>query len=157
MRTNCATSWSKPDTRRKLLADLAEKGYGKEQLADLARLVDAEKSDLVRCAGLYRVCPAAISRAQRVDSAKPSSCRTTVIKPRKFVKFVLDQYIKQGVGELDDEKLFDLLRLKYDSVHDAIAELEISADEIRDVFVGFQQYLYTPRLYPDHELSGRSN
>ncbi|MBC8450922.1 DEAD/DEAH box helicase family protein, partial [bacterium] len=38
--------WSRPDTRRRLLDGLAEKGYGEDQLAELRRLIDAEKSDL---------------------------------------------------------------------------------------------------------------
>ena len=38
--------WSRPDTRKALLEGLAEKGYGEEQLTEISRLVDAEKSDL---------------------------------------------------------------------------------------------------------------
>src|SRR5262249_7482115 len=38
--------WSAPDTRAKLLAGLAEKGYGREQMAEMQKIIDAEKSDL---------------------------------------------------------------------------------------------------------------
>lgn len=38
--------WSTPDTRKKLLAGLAKKGFGGEQLAEMQRIIDAEKSDL---------------------------------------------------------------------------------------------------------------
>jgi type I site-specific restriction endonuclease len=38
--------WSRPDTRSKLLEGLAERGYAGEQLAEVTRLIDAEKSDL---------------------------------------------------------------------------------------------------------------
>jgi type I restriction enzyme, R subunit len=38
--------WSRPDTRKALLEGLAEKGYGDEQLTEISRLIDAEKSDL---------------------------------------------------------------------------------------------------------------
>ena len=44
-------------------------------------------------------------------------------------------------GELAQEKLPDLLELKYFSVGDAVAELG-SVSEIRDVFIGFQKHLY---------------
>lgn len=40
------TIWSRPDTRKALLEGLAEKGYGDEQLTEISRLVEAEKSDL---------------------------------------------------------------------------------------------------------------
>ncbi len=43
--------------------------------------------------------------------------------------------------ELDLEKLSPLLQLKYNAISDAVAELG-SPDQIRDVFVGFQRYLY---------------
>ncbi len=38
--------WSAPDTRKKLLEGLAEKGFGKDQLAEMQKIIDAEKSDL---------------------------------------------------------------------------------------------------------------
>ena len=38
--------WSVPETRAKLLAGLAEKGFGREQLAEMQKIIDAEKSDL---------------------------------------------------------------------------------------------------------------
>ena len=38
--------WSSPDTRRKLLDGLAEKGFGQEQLLEMQKIIDAEKSDL---------------------------------------------------------------------------------------------------------------
>jgi type I restriction enzyme R subunit len=46
-----------------------------------------------------------------------------------------------GVEELDQEKLPDLLTLKYQSIPDAVAELG-SVAGIRDVFIGFQEHLY---------------
>ncbi|MDT8896454.1 hypothetical protein RSO41_17535 [Halomonas sp. I1] len=46
-----------------------------------------------------------------------------------------------GVGELDTGKLPQLIELKYRSVGDAIRELG-PADQIREVFVGFQRHLY---------------
>src|SRR5262245_21636561 len=38
--------WSVPDTRRQLLEGLAETGFGKDQLAEMQKIIDAEKSDL---------------------------------------------------------------------------------------------------------------
>src|SRR4029077_2727533 len=35
--------WSAPDTRAKLLAGLAEKGFGREQMAEMQKIIDAEK------------------------------------------------------------------------------------------------------------------
>ncbi len=38
--------WSKPDTRKALLESLSDKGYGTEQMTEIKRMIDAEKSDL---------------------------------------------------------------------------------------------------------------
>ena len=57
---------------------------------------------------------------------------------------MLGQYVAQGVGELDREKLPQLLGLKYHTVNDAVAELGDAAT-IRETFVGFQRYLYEKR------------
>jgi type I restriction enzyme R subunit len=47
------------------------------------------------------------------------------------------------VEELEQEKLTKLLRLKYhDSVPDAASDLGGDIAQIRDLFSGFQRYLY---------------
>lgn len=40
------TIWSAPETRKKLLEGLADKGFGKDQLTEMQKIIDAEKSDL---------------------------------------------------------------------------------------------------------------
>ena len=63
-------------------------------------------------------------------------------KQQAFVEFVLAHYVKEGVEELDAEKLAPLLRLRYNNaIADAVDDLG-SADQIRTVFVEFQRYLY---------------
>jgi len=54
---------------------------------------------------------------------------------------VLTHYVSVGVEELDQEKLSPLLRLKYQTYADAMANLG-RPEEIRSVFTGFQKYLY---------------
>jgi type I restriction enzyme R subunit len=62
-------------------------------------------------------------------------------KQQGFLDFVLSQYVKEGVDELDQEKLPPLLNLKYGALADAIADLG-DPEKIRQAFVGFQKYLY---------------
>ncbi|MDC9728006.1 MAG: type I restriction-modification enzyme R subunit C-terminal domain-containing protein, partial [Methyloprofundus sp.] len=63
-------------------------------------------------------------------------------RQQQFLDFVLEHYITEGVDELEVEKLPILLESKYQSVRDAMTELG-SVTEIRDVFIGFQEHLYT--------------
>ncbi len=44
-------------------------------------------------------------------------------RQQEFIDFVLEQYIKAGVGELNRTKLPQLLELKYHTVRDAVNEL----------------------------------
>lgn len=62
-------------------------------------------------------------------------------KQRAFLDFVLDQYVQQGVQELQQEKLGALLVLKYKTIPDAMRELGDNK-RIRETFVGFQKWLY---------------
>jgi type I restriction enzyme R subunit len=60
---------------------------------------------------------------------------------KEFLEFVLSKYIETGVEELDQEKLPDLLVLKYHALTDA-SELLGGVDRIRQTFTGFQKFLY---------------
>ena len=62
-------------------------------------------------------------------------------KQSEFIEFVLSKYIETGVEELDQEKLPDLLLLKYQALTDA-AEILGGTERIRKTFTVFQQYLY---------------
>jgi type I restriction enzyme R subunit len=62
-------------------------------------------------------------------------------KQKEFLEFVLSKYIETGVEELDQEKLPDLLKLKYHEISDA-AEALGGTDKIRQTFIAFQKYLY---------------
>ncbi len=134
--------WSRPDTRKTLLAGLAEKGYGEEQLTEISRLIDAEKSDLYDVLAYIAYASAPMSRRERVIAHKSLIFSQYIGKQQEFLDFVLEQYIKAGVGELDRAKLPQLLELKYHAVRDAVTELG-SVANISEVFIGFQQYLYS--------------
>jgi type I restriction enzyme, R subunit len=133
--------WSRPDTRKALLEGLSEKGYGEEQLTEISRLIDAESSDLYDVLAYIAYAAAPISRIDRVIAHKSLIFSRYVGKQQEFLDFVLEQYIKAGVGELDRAKLPQLLELKYHAIRDAVAELG-SVGSISEVFIGFQQYLY---------------
>ena len=135
--------WSKPDTRKKLLTGLEEKGYGEDQLREVRKLINAEKSDLFDVLAYIAFASTPVTREERVNRHKDRIFEHYADKQQQFLSFVLDHYVAQGVGELDQEKLPFLLELKYHSIGDAVAELG-SVAEIRDVFIGFQEHLYLP-------------
>ena len=133
--------WSRPDTRKALLEGLVEKGYGDEELAAISRLVNAENSDLFDVLLYIAHAKKPISRRERVIKHKSLIFSRYTGKQQEFLDFVLDQYIREGFGELDRAKLPQLLVLKYHNINDAVAELG-EVQEISTAFVEFQQFLY---------------
>jgi type I restriction enzyme R subunit len=134
--------WSAPDTRKKLLEGLAEKGFGKDQLTEMQKIIDAEKSDLFDVLAHVAYALPPITREERATKAKMVFSTNFNTRQQVFLEFVLSHYVSQGVEELDQEKLTPLLRLKYNnSIADAVADLG-RPEEIGKVFAGFQKYLY---------------
>jgi type I restriction enzyme R subunit len=138
--------WSDPITRQALLEKLAQAGYGYDVLNELQNLINAENSDLFDVLEYvaYNVTP--ISRELRVAKAQPKIFHPLDNKQKEFLEFVLSKYIESGVEELAQEKLPDLLRLKYRAITDAQDELG-SLEDIKNTFMQFQKYLYQNGSY----------
>ena len=62
--------WSLPDTRAKLLQGLAEKGFGRDQLAEMQRVIDAENSDLFDVLAHVAYALPPLTREERAAKAK---------------------------------------------------------------------------------------
>jgi type I restriction enzyme R subunit len=136
------TLWSTPGTRKKLLQGLAEKGFGPDQLKEMQKIIDAEKSDLFDVLAYVAYAMPPQTRVERATRAKVIIDIRFNSKQRVFLDFVLSHYVNVGVDELDQEKLTPLLRLKYNnSIADALADLG-RAEDINKMFSGFQKYLY---------------
>jgi type I restriction enzyme R subunit len=134
--------WSAPDTRAKLLQGLAEKGFGHDQLAEMQKIIDAEKSDLFDVLAHVAYALPPVTREVRAEHARVHINSHFNTKQQTFLDFVLSHYVSVGVEELNQEKLKPLLLIKYhNSIQDAVADLGQPA-EIGQVFAGFQKYLY---------------
>jgi type I restriction enzyme, R subunit len=134
--------WSDPATRRKLLDGLNEKGFGREQLAEMQKIIEAENSDLFDVLAYVRYAQEPLTRDERAARAKAVIDAKFNSRQQAFLEFVLTHYVEEGVDELDQAKLTPLLKLRYhDSLADAVADLG-RPEEINKVFSGFQKYLY---------------
>ena len=134
--------WSAPDTRRKLLEGLAEKGFGKGQLAEMQVIINAENSDLFDVLAYVAYAETPLTREARAKRAKVVIGSQFNDKQQAFLTFVLAHYVSAGVDELDEAKLGPLLKLRYNNaIADAFADLG-APEAVRQTFVGFQRYLY---------------
>ncbi len=133
--------WSNPTTRKAFLEKIAEKGYGKDELETMQKLINAEQSDLFDVLAYVSFCTPPISRVDRAEAAKSSILEGLDEKQKEFLEFVLSKYEEKGVEELDEEKLPILLNLKYHAIADAEQSLG-DVGKIRMIFFKFQKNLY---------------
>lgn len=133
--------WSDPETRKQLLERLERAGYAADQLENLTKLIHGENSDLFDVLSYVAYQKPLVTRTERAECAKKRFI-TYDEKQQEFLNFVLEQYVSEGVQELNSEKLQSLLKLKYNDINDAKIILGPVGD-IRNLFVGFQQHLYS--------------
>lgn len=139
--TELRTIWSNPKTRGDLLTQLEEAGYTGERLAEIQRLVSAEGSDIYDVLANVAYAAPPITREDRAKVSRKAIIASFDDKLTAFIDFVLGQYVKDGVGELDLEKLPALLRLKYSDTAKAAMELG-DVPAVREAFTDFQKHLY---------------
>ena len=134
--------WSNPTTRKVFLEKIAEEGFEMEQLETLQKLVNAENSDLYDVLAYVAFAKQPITRVERIQQTKNDIFEGLDQKHIEFIEFVLAKYQEKGVEELDEEKLPQLLSLKYHAISDAERTLG-GVDLIRSTFFAFQRNLYS--------------
>lgn len=136
--------WADPLTRKELLTRMAERGYTEEAFDKIKNLLNADDSDIfdvLQYIVYSNQTSDIMSRQERVNEHKILIFDNYDSRQHAFIEFVLQQYVNNGVSELNDERIGDLVNLKYGSPANAQMELG-KMSEIRRVFCDFQQYLY---------------
>ena len=134
--------WGAPETRKALLTSLAEAGFGMDPLREMARIIDAPDSDIFDVLAYVAFALPPLSRAERVETRKAAVLDGYDGQLSAFLDFVLGQYVKQGVEELDQDKLPRLLELRYASASEGAQSLG-GVSKVREAFLGFQGGLFT--------------
>jgi type I restriction enzyme, R subunit len=133
--------WSKPGTRKTLLEELEKQGFSMHDLARFAELIRAQDSDIYDVLAFIGYDRSPIPRRMRAEWTRPLLIEEYSPEQQDFLDFVLNQYVAEGVGELGQSRLPDLVNLKYHSIDDAERELG-DIDAIAAVFSSFQRHLY---------------
>ncbi|MDR0977645.1 MAG: DEAD/DEAH box helicase family protein [Endomicrobium sp.] len=138
--------WRSPDTRESLLVSLQEAGYDEEKLNFISELVDAQGSDIFDVLNYIAFAVPPVTRKERAANAvnKISSSLDLNCEQKEFLHFIIDRYVEAGTKELAEDKLPDLMVMKYNAVNDGIQKLsrDANAEEIRNMFKLSQFYLY---------------
>jgi len=137
--------WANPITRSELLKKLEQQGCGKSDLLKLQEMIDADNCDLFDVLEYISYARKPITRAERVANAQSNIYTFLNEKQRDFIGFILRNYVQDGVDELDIANLSATLTSKYGSVYEGQKVLG-DVDEIKRVFVDFQQHLYNEKV-----------
>jgi len=133
--------WSHPTTRKVLLQKLEDNGCTKSDLIQLQEMIEAEDSDLFDVLEYISYARQPISRSDRANQARGQVLRLLNDKQNEFIEFILSNYVKEGIDELDIDRLGISLQAKYNSTYQAKQELG-DIESIQSIFIEFQQYLY---------------
>ena len=132
--------WSSPITRRELLNQMADQGYGEDVLKQIRDLIDAEDCDLLDVLEYIAYQKKPINRSLRAQNANLYTGDQTP-EQMAFIQYLVSVYVKAGIDELDADRLPKLMANKYGTIVEGISALG-GIDKALGMFYGFQRSLY---------------
>ncbi|MDA9747620.1 DEAD/DEAH box helicase family protein [bacterium] len=133
--------WSNPITRSELLSALTKEGCKTDDLIKIQELINAKDCDLFDVLKYISFAKAPKTRRNRVSESESKIYEFLNHNEKEFISFILQNYIKVGVGELDISNLPIIVQSKYSTITDAESRIG-SIEEIKKLFIGFQKHLY---------------
>jgi type I restriction enzyme R subunit len=136
--------WTKPDTRERLLKRLAEVGFDSEQLNTLRDMIASPKCDIYDVLAHISFSSDIKTRKERAVKVRNDNTFFTVysdLKAREFLEFVLENYEKYGIEELQRDKLGDLVKLKLGTSKDA-KDVFGNMTNLLDAYYKLQENIY---------------
>ena len=134
--------WENPQTRQKLLDQLAREGFVEEKLDMVRRLMGCENCDLYDILSYLAYETTPLERAKRAEIVRQDYMNQLTKPVQQLVEFLMDQYVNNGYKEMAEDHLSTLLKMKYGSPFDATRQLHMQIPQIRDTYFEFQRQLY---------------
>jgi len=132
--------WSSPTTRRELLNQMADQGYGEDVLKQIRSLMDADDCDLLDVLEYIAYQKRPVNRAARAQSAQLYTGKQTP-EQVAFIQYLVSVYVKAGIDELDADRLPKLMANKYGTIREGTDALG-GIEGARGTFYNFQRSLY---------------
>ena len=121
--------WSDPRERKILMNKLENMHIDAAQLSELAAIFEAEDADIYDVLAHLSFNHDILTRSERVLNVEHRDFieRHHSTKARDFLEFILRRYERDGVAELDEEKLSSLIQLS-----------SIDKEELKEAFGGLR-------------------
>ena len=136
------TVWRDPDNREHFLDQLSDRGYDRDRLDDIRRLVDAPDSDLFDVLSYILFTSEPKTRHERADGVRNGGLEEAADETKALLLAILSAYEERGESELATKKLGTFLTARYGSVNEGKMRLG-GLDIIKDAFRQMQMALYS--------------
>jgi len=127
--------WKNPITRSELLKKLENKVFPRSELEKVQEIINARNSDLFDVLEFIRFNKNVLTREERVLKSKDNILNLLSEKQKDFINFILNNYIREGIDELDLKKLPTAIKSKYNTIEDARKVLGKEEDKIKKLVV----------------------
>ena len=136
--------WSNPKNRKDLLNKLKEMNIDESQLNDLKEIFEAKESDIYDVLTHLSFNMDIKTRSERVLSVSNSKFveKYHSDKAKQFIEFILERYRKDGVKELDEDKLGDLVKLSGLGTVKEVSNYFGGIPQMREDYFGLQREIY---------------
>ena len=132
--------WSSPTTRRELLNQMADQGYGEDVLKQIRSLIDADDCDLLDVLEYIAYQKRPVNRASRAHNALLYTDQQTP-EQVAFIQYLVSVYVRAGIDELEADRLPKLMQNKYGTILEGTNALG-GIEQARSTFYNFQRNLY---------------
>jgi len=136
--------WSNPTNRKELLNKLKEMNIDESQLNDLKMIFEAQDSDIYDVLAHLSFNLDIKTRSERVFAVEHSEFieKHHNEKAKEFIEFILERYKKDGVKELDEDKLGKLVDLSGLGSVREVANNFGGIPQMRDEYFELQREIY---------------
>ena len=134
--------WSDPDNRERFLEQLSDRGYDRDRLDDIRKLVDAPDSDLFDVLSYILFTNEPKTRHERADNVRSAGITDANGDMKDLLLAILGAYEARGESELATKKLGTFLTARYGSVSEGKAKLG-GLPAIKGAFRNMQASLYS--------------
>ena len=134
--------WEHPDTRQALLDHLEREGFHEEKLQTIQRVMGREDCDLLDVLEYIAYETEPMQRAKRVEFVKQNYYKRQNAAQRIFTDFLISQYLRNSYREFTSSNLGKFINMKYGTIADAKANLDMDIAQIRNHYFEFQRQLY---------------
>ena len=136
--------WSNPKNRKDLLNKLREMNIDESQLNDLKLIFEADNSDIYDILAHISFNLDIKTRSERVFAVEHSEFieKHHNEKAKEFLEFILERYKKEGVKELDEDKLGKLVDLSGLGTVREVANNFGGIPQMRDEYFELQREIY---------------